>query len=428
VPAFRTLISATLLLTALSFCPAAEWPRWLGPNGNNISTEPIASAWPANGPTKLWEQKTGYGYASPVALDGKIYLFHQVGTQDTLTAFEAGNGRQVWSQGYPCTHAAVQANDKNPDNDMPVVLATPSIDHGQIYTYGPGGDLLCRKLDDGSQLWHINVIDQLNSKLLAWAQASSPLVTDKLVYVQGGDGGPTAVAVDRQTGKVVWKSEATTYGGYAAPILVEVKGNPVLIIFGGEELYGMDPQTGKTYWSVPFQNRPRVSAATPIYHEGRLFVACDYNRETGTCMMLELSGKTAKKLWENSNIAQKFQPGVLDNGYYYVNSEGTLKCMNWTDGKIVWQNTLRLGSGGSVVRNGDKLIVMSERGKLHLVQATPQSNKVISQVQLFDFGQTWSSPLIYHGRLYCMGKDSLVCLDISSHTASNESSQPIASR
>ena len=428
MPAMRTFLSASVLLAACSFCPADEWPKWLGPNGNNISTEPIASAWPANGPTKLWEQKTGYGYASPLGLDGKIYLFHQVGTQDTLTAFDAGSGKVIWSQAYTCGHTAIQGNDKNPDNDMPVVLSTPTIDHGQIYSYGPGGDLVCRKLEDGSQIWHINVIDELKEKLLAWAEASSPLVTEKFVYVQGGDGGPTAVAVDRQTGKIVWESEANAYAGYAAPILVDVKGTPVLIVFGGEELYGMDPQTGKTYWSVPFQNRPRVSAATPIYHDGRLFVACDYDRKPGTCMMLELSGKSVKKLWENQNVAQKFQPGILDNGYYYTNSEGTLECMNWADGKIVWPENLKLGSGGSVIRDGDKLIVMSERGKLYLVQATPETHKVISQVQLFDFGHTWSTPLIYHGKLYCMGKDSLVCLDISSHTASAGQTNTVATR
>jgi outer membrane protein assembly factor BamB len=413
----RTLVFLLLLGAGANQCGAEEWPKWLGPNGDNISTEPIAAAWPSSSPQKLWEQKVGYGYASPIAVDGRVYLFYQAGTQDTLTAFNADSGKPLWSQGYTCGTKADRANDKNPDNEMPVVLATPTIDHGQIFSYGAGGDLVCRKLDDGSLIWHINILHALSEKILGWAQASSPLVTDKLVYVQGGDGGPTAAAIDRQTGRIAWTSEARTYGGYAACIIADVKGSQQLIVFGGEECYGMDPATGKTYWSVPFQDQPKVSAATPLYHDGRLFIACDYNRKPGTSMMLELGVKSAKVIWENSNIAQKFQPGVLDRGYYYTNSEGILKCMNWTDGKIMWENNLRLGSGGSVVRNGDKLIVMSERGKLFLIEATPSVNRVISSVQLFDFSQTWSSPLIYHGRLYCMGKDNLVCLDIANHTA-----------
>lgn len=426
----RKLLVLSLVSAAAAIpCRAEEWPKWLGPKGNNISTEPIAAAWPEGGPKKLWEQKTGYGFASPVALDGKVYLFHQVGTEDTLTAFDAEKGTPLWKQSYPCGNAADQPQSKNPDNQMPVVLATPAIDGGFIFTYGGGGDLVCRKLEDGAQVWHINVLNALNEKILAWAQASSPLVTDKYVYVQGGNGGPTAVAVDRKTGKIAWTSEAKTYGGYAAPILVDVKGTPVLVIFGGEEVYGMDPESGKTYWSVSFQNRPRVSAATPVYQDGHLFVACDYNRSPGTCMMLTLAGKTATKEWEKTSIAQKFQPGVLDNGFYYTNSEGVLKCMEWSSGKIMWENRMNLGSGGSVVRDGDKLIVMSERGKLSLVQATPTANKVISQVQLFDFGSNcWSTPLIYHGKLYCMGRDNLVCLDIGNRTAMTPQRDAVASK
>jgi hypothetical protein len=63
------------------------------------------------------------------------------------------------------------------------------------------------------------------------------------------------------------------------------------------------------------------------------------------------------------------------------------------------------------------IVTLSERGKLALVRATPQGVKVLSQVPLFDFGTTWSTPLIYHGKLYAMGKDTLVCLDIGNRTA-----------
>jgi outer membrane protein assembly factor BamB len=396
---------------------AQEWPKWLGPNGDGISHEPIAASWPGDGPKKVWEQKCGVGYSSPIALDGKVYLFNQVGSQDMLTAFDAESGRVLWSQGYEGMVKGDPSGpqDINPDSGFAVVLATPAIDKDKIYTYGAGGDLTCRKLQEGSQIWRINVLKELNERILHWAQASTPLVTEKLVYVQGGRGGPTAVAVDKETGKIVWKSEAKTSGGYAAPIIADVHGTKQLIIFGNENLYGMIPDSGKTIWSIPFVNHAQVNAATPVYHDGRLFIACDYARSPSTCMMLSLSPNGAKKEWENQRVMQKFQPAILDNGYLYTNSEGVLKCMQWPDGKIMWENNLHLGSGGSVVRDGDKLIVMSERGKLGLVQATPQGSKVISQLQLFDFSKTWSMPLIYRGKLYAMGENTFVCLDISGH-------------
>jgi outer membrane protein assembly factor BamB len=413
----KILLGLCITCAASLTCGAEEWPKWLGPNGDGISHESIAASWPADGPRKVWEQKCGVGYASPIALDGKVYLFNQVGSQDMLTAFDAESGKVLWSQGYEGMVKADPSGpqDTNPDSGFAVVLATPTIDNGKIYTYGAGGDLTCRKLSDGSEIWRINVLRELNEKILHWAQASTPLVTEKLVYVQGGQGGPTAVALDKETGKVVWKSEAHTSGGYAAPIVVDVQGTKQLVIFGNENLYGVNPQTGKTLWSIPFSNRAQVNAATPLYHDGHLFIACDYARSPSTCMMVALTPGGAKKEWESQKIMQKFQPAILDGEYLYTNSEGILKCMKWPDGNIAWENNLRLGSGGSVVRDGDKLIVMSERGKLGLVQATPQGSKVIRQVQLFDFTKTWSTPLIYRGKLYCMGENTLVCLDISGH-------------
>ena len=75
---------------------------------------------------------------------------------------------------------------------------------------------------------------------------------------------------------------------------------------------------------------------------------------------------------------------------------------------------LKLGFGGSLVRYSDKLITLSQRGLLTLLCATPEAVERISQVQLFDeqFDQVWSTPLIYHGKLYAKGQDELVCMDI----------------
>jgi outer membrane protein assembly factor BamB len=411
-----------MLCATTLFAKSQEWPKWLGPDGNGISTEPIADKWPAAGPRKVWEQKVGQGYSSPIGFDGKVYLFSQSGKLDTLTAFDAETGKVIWSKSYGVTIPADAGQAKNSDTGMPLPLATPTIDNGHIYSYGGAGDLVCRKLEDGADVWHLNVLKETREQILTWNQSSSPLVTGKLVYVQGGKGGPTAVAVDRETGKIAWQSEAKTVGGYAAPIMADVDGTRQLIIFGGDHLYGMNPQTGKTFWGTPWKTDYDVNAATPIYHDHHLFISSDYKHGS---MMLTLSATGAKEDWDHAgkDIQMRFQPAILDGDYLYANSEGVLKCMHWPDGKIAWENKLGLQSGGTIVRNGDLLIALSERGKLSLVRATPQGATVLSRVSLFDFGTTWSTPLIYRGKLYAMGKDTLVCLDIGSRTAGTAESQ-----
>ena len=423
---FIGLLAGTAVLALSALCGAEEWPKWLGPRGDGISTEPIADKWPQGGPHKVWEQKVGRGFSSPIALDGKVYLLSMVGANDVLTCFDANSGNPIWSQSYLVTIPADQGQAKNEENGLPLPEATPTIDNGKIYTYGGGGDLYCRNVADGSEVWHVNILKKTHERILGWNEASSPLVTDKLVYVQGGVGGPVTFALDKTNGNIVWQSQATGIAGYAAPILADVAGQLQLIILAGKELFAMDPSNGKTLWSHPWITSFDVNASTPIYHDGRLFISSDYRHG---CLMTMPSHNGTKDDWQGTQIQAKFQPSILENGVIYADSAGLITCVNWSDGKVRWQTretNLRLGEGGSIVRDGDKLIAMSERGRLSLVRATPDAYKLISQVQLFDFISCWSTPLIYHGRLYAMGENNLVCLDIASRQARNVGSDHAA--
>ena len=312
------------------------------------------------------------------------------------------------------TVSADQSQAKNPESTFPLPLATPTIDGGHIYTYGGGGDLFSRKVADGSEVWHINILKELSETILAWNQASSPLVTEKLIYVQAGKGGPTAVAVDRASGKIVWKSEATEVGGYTAPLLIDVQGTKQLIIFAGDTLFAMNPDNGKTIWSMPWKTSYEVNATTPNYRDGKLFVSSAYGYGSA---MLSVTPTSAAVDWKSRELQQKFQPAILDGDYLYMNSNGILKCLQWPTSKVVWSSSdpkLKLEEGGSIVRDRDKLIALSQRGKLILAEATPKGVKLISQMKLFDFNTTWATPLIYHGKLYARGEDTLVCMDIAS--------------
>jgi outer membrane protein assembly factor BamB len=407
-----SLLAPALLLTSWASAASQEWPKWLGPNGDGIATDPIADKWPTDGPPKVWEQKVGLGYSSPIGFDGKIYLFSQDGNKDVLSAFDADTGKPVWSQSYVVTIKANGTQAQNSANKLPLPLATPTIDSGKIYTYGGGGDLVCRKLEDGSAVWQLNVLKETNEQILVWNEASSPLVTDKYVYVQAGKGGPTAVAVDKSTGRIAWMSEAKTVGGYAAITAIEVDGTRELVVFGGDTLYGMDPETGKTLWATPWKTRFDVNASTPIYHDHHLFISSDYDHGS---MVLTLSASGAKEDFSEADriLMLKYQPAIYDDGVLYANSMGFITCVHWPDLKRQWKTRDGdLQEGGTMVRDGDKLVTMSMNGTLSLIQATPETHKLISQFKVFDFSKTWSTPLIYHSKLYAMGEDQLVCLDI----------------
>ena len=384
---------------------AEDWPRWLGPNGNGISRETVsAEHWPRSGPRQVWGKRVGVGHSSPVAVDGRVYLFHLARNQDHLTCFDAESGKVIWDQKY---NGGWTGNYEG-------TRATPLVekDDNRIYTLGGAGHLVCRELETGKPVWALDVLKATGSRPLEWGQAGSPLVVGDRIFVQGGEGGHLALAVDKRRGQVVWQSQARDKGGYAHIIQVDVEGTPRLVVFGGRAVYGLDPQRGRTLWKAPWQTSYDVNAATPVYRDGHLFVSSEYNHG---CMMLRLDGRGAAKLWEKRDIQCKFQPPILDGEHLYANSSGTIKCMSWPDGKIVWEardRKLDLGAGGSMVRVGNMLVTMSERGRLSLVTATPEGVRLVAQSQVLDARDLWSTPLIYRGRLYVKGGEQFVCLDV----------------
>jgi outer membrane protein assembly factor BamB len=383
-----------------------DWPRWRGPLGDGISRESnLADSWPEEGPKDLWIADVGIGYASPIAAAGRVYLFSMSDDREALTCFDANSGKIIWNQeGGP-----------GRTSSYPGTRATPTIGGNDIITFGGAGELTCRDLATGSAKWTVNVLRETNTNALDWGTASTPLVTSDRIYVQTGQGGPVAVAVNRADGAIVWRSQAINIAGYASPILADVQGQTQLIIFGGKAAYGMDPQSGKTYWEFPWSTSWDVHATTPVYRDGKLLLTSAYG--TGG-VMLELSANAPpRELWRSKQVQSRFQGVIVEGDLIYANSEKTMTCVNWNTGALVWRDDadkLKLGIGGSFVRiPGDRMIALSERGQLALARVTPQGIDVSFSKRLLDGTEIWATPLVYGGRLYVKGDRELVCYDIS---------------
>ena len=433
-PNESTLRFATLSLLALCTIPALaeEWPEWRGPRNDGIvRNEKVADAWPAEGPSKLWETPVGIGFSSPVAVDGVVYLLALEDGRDTAYAFDAGTGKPVWKQQSDSLYTG-EMNDAAMAKDWTGSRASPVVDGDRLYTYGFRGDLVCRERATGKQVWHTNVVTETKTRPITWGQGSNPLIDGNVVYVQGGIEGPVVVALDKKTGKILWHSEnlaADTSvddpedygkgefdkGGYARPILVDVKGSRQLIVFAGEALWGFDPKTGKTIWNHVWPTQYDVNAATPIHHEGKLFITSAYGRPPARCAQFELTPTGVKEVWKNNQLTAKYQPPILDNGHLYGNSEGAVRCLSWADGKTLWTAKDRISQGGSMVRIApDKLLMFTETGKALLARATPEKYEKLGEFQAVErTGNAWSTPLVYRGKMYVKGRNDFICYDLA---------------
>jgi outer membrane protein assembly factor BamB len=417
----RTIVFlAFVAAAAAATASGEEWPRWRGPRGDGISREPPIARWPAGGPRRVWSAPVGAGFASPVAAGGRVYLFAHALTdekREVLTAYDADTGRVAWSVG----------DDGGWTGSYPGTRASPVIDGDRIFTFGGGGDLVCRQLADGKLVWKLNVLAATGAHPLEWGSASNPAVDGDAVYVQAGAAGPVAVAVSRATGRLLWQSEARGNASYAAPLLVagpapksgRAGGTPglpawrQLVVFAAAGLYGLDPSTGKTLWHEPWVTSWEVNAATPIYRDGQLLVSSGYGHGA---LALRLSATGATRVWESRDVQTRFNPPILDGEHLYANSEGTPVCARWSDGALAWsakRAVARLGLGGSLVRLGDELLALSDHGELMLLRATPAGVERLGAAQVVDGSEVWATPLVYRGRIYVRGEGALVALDPS---------------
>lgn len=398
------LLSVLLLAGASAF--AEDWPKFQGPRGDGISREKIAASWPEDGLKPVWTATVGKGYATPVAVGDKVYMFALAEGKDVLWALDAATGKVAWQS------SVGDAWGVDKKETYAGTRCTPTIEGDFIYTFGGKGDLACRKLADGSVVWHVNVLKDNGATPIMWGCASSPAIFGENICVQVGKGGPLAVMVSKKDGKYVWKS-AKAMAGYATVIDAQVGDKTQLIVFGGKALYGLDSATGATLWNEPWETDYDINATMPIYRDGKLFIASGYGKG---CGMFEVSATGAKKLWANKSLQGRFPPAILEGDVIFGNSEGTPVCLKWADGSTVWrakESTFLLGHGGTLLRNGDLLITLSERGKMTLARTSPEGMKKLSQFQAVEGKEVWSSPMIHNGKLYVKGKDELVCYDVS---------------
>lgn len=383
-----------------------EWPGWRGPRGDGISHESVPDAWPSQGPKRCWQVPVGPGYASPIAQAGRVYLFDQESNRrrETLTAYAAESGKVLWRE------SSDGGFDLRPIDGYPGTRATPTIDGSAqtITTFGGGGDLIRRDLGSGALRWKINVVEQAGASPLPDGACSSPLIAGNRIFVQAGKDGPIAVAVDANSGRVLWKSSFRGDSGVAPALMAEVQGRPVLVVLGKDDVVGMDPATGATRWSRHWPG----AMATPIVQGDRLVLTS----QDGPGMALwQLGATSARDVWTNARMNTPFVSPVLDGGVLYGNNRGTLKAVHFASGALAWsapKADLQLGPGGALLRTGDKLILLGDHGLLSMVRATPQGYQKLAQSRLFQGDNNWATPLLYRGRLYVRGDSQLVCLEL----------------
>lgn len=429
-----------------------DWPQWLGPQRDGVWRESgIVAKFGPDGPKVRWRTPVGAGYSGPVVAQGKVIVTDRIlaeGSNNPDNAFarskakglervlclNEADGKLLWKREYPCAYDIAYAAGPR---------CTPVIDGDLVFTQGAMGNLLCLKLADGSVVWQHDLLKEYAFPPPIWGCAGHPLVDgDQLICLVGGKGS-VLVAFDKRTGKEAWKNLSASEPGYAPPMIYEIGGVRQLVLWHPESVNGLEPATGKVYWSVPFGGRKGrglkagLSIPTPRLEGDRLFLTAFYE---GSLMLKTAGTKKPEVLWKSDGRSEKpedtealhciISTPVFEGKHVYgVCSYGELRCIEADSGKRVWSThaatggkSLRWGNA-FLVKQGDRYVLFNEQGDLILARLSPKGYEEISRANILTPTNTmapppgrrviWMHPAFANRSVYARNDREIVCVSLA---------------
>lgn len=404
LPTRRNILLAATLLATLPAAARADWLSYRGPAQNGVSAEKgIATQFPADGPRVLWKASVGTGTSSITVSAGRAFTMGNRGGKDRVVCLDAKSGREVWKLEYPL--------DVDKRMFEGGTAATPTVDGNRVYTVSHQGDLFCLDAATGRKIWYQHYQRDFGGRRPQWGFAGSPTVEGNLLLLDVGAKGASTVALDKATGKVVWKS-GDDEAGYATPVVATLGGKRTVVMFKATHLVGLDLKDGRELWRTPWKTNYDVNAATPVVVGDRIFISSGYG---SGCALIEISGGSAVQKWRNKNLKAHINSPVVSGGHLYgiddqASANAPLVCIDFATGQVKWSER---GIGGALIAADSKLLVLSERGELIIAEESSAAFKPLARAQILS-KRCWVQPTFAAGQLYCRNNEGdLVCLDLS---------------
>jgi outer membrane protein assembly factor BamB len=415
----RFIIGLSLLALAAH---ADDWPQWRGPQRDGVWREQgIVESFPANGLKVLWRAEAGGGWSSPIVAEGRVFLIDselkKPKARERVRAFDAVSGQIVWTHAYDVDY---------PDwafgaDQMGGPTATSAVADGRIYSVGINGAVTCLATANGERIWSKDLMKEYGAA--SFSLRASPLIDgDRVIFVVGGKPGAYLVALDRHTGREVWKAmeEAVTN---STPAIVEVGGQRQLIVWTAESVTSLNPATGAVLWRQAMTTTSYDANATPVSLGDRLLLS-------GLMLQLDADKPGAKVLWPEGGGALKrvlsntSTPLLTHEAVYSATNRGDLVCLDANTGKELWHTDKvtdrKNGVSIHITPNGDTAFLYTNLGELIHARLSPAGYEEISRAKLiepvYSFGGrkiSWSPPSYASRCVFVRNEHEILCASLA---------------
>ena len=422
------------IAACLAVCPGGpasgdEWPQWRGPNRDGIWRETgIIGRFDGPEVPLTWRVPILGGYSGPTVADGRVFVTDRMTepeSRERVLCFAWDTGDKLWSYDYACNYRKV-AYTTGP-------RASVTVDNGQAYSLGTMGHLLCFDAATGGVIWQRDLQTEYRLRVPTWGIAAAPVVEgDLLIAHVGGADGACIIGLDKLTGEERWQA-LDDRASYSAPVVIEQAGRRVLVCWTGDRVAGLAPESGELLWDQAFPPTQMVhNISTPVVHGRWLFVSSFFDGS----MLLRLGQErpSVELAWHRMGKSEKdtdalhccISTPLLDDGHIYgIDAYGMLRCLDIRTGDRIWESADAVPQARwanvHMVRNGDKVWMLNERGDLIIARLTPAGYHEISRARLIAptkgqlgsrGGVVWGHPAFAYRHVFARSDEELVCASL----------------
>ncbi len=326
-----------------------------------------------------------------------------------LLALDRKTGKLLWQktakvavphEGYHRTYGSFASN-------------SPSTDGRYVYVSFGSRGIFCYDFN-GKLIWEKDLGVQMKMRL-AFGEGSAPLLMDdRLIAVFDHEGGGSfIVALDKRTGKELWRVARDEGSSWSTPLAIEHGGRTQVVVAASRKVRSYDPKNGNVLWEAAGLGSNVIPV--PVYSEGLVYVMSGHRDPRLMAVKLGKEGDLTNSdsiVWNHTRgLAYTTSPVLHENRLYVVTDNGMVSAFNAVTGEPFYAQVRLPGSynfkASPVAANGklylateNEDVVVLKLGEKFEVVAT---NKLTDQVFI-------ATPVIADGEIFLRGQNTLFCI------------------
>ncbi len=398
---FQTVLIVFICITL----SAQDVAQWRGPKRTGIYEEKgLMNKWPEAGPEMLWHfDELGEGHSSAAVTSSGVFTTGMINGTGYVFAFDL-KGKLLWKKEYGPEWTESHYGARS----------TPLVIKDKLYLISSFGRLFCMNTANGQIIWSIDTFKEYGGRNIKWGVTENLIYDGNILYASPGGPDASIIAVDRNTGKLLWKGKGPDEkSAYCSPLLIQLASRKLLVTRMERSIQGYDASTGKFLWNFEFNKDPFVHPNVPVYIDGMLYCASGYGLG-GVMLKLAPDGSSVSEVWRNAMLDPKMHGVVVLDGRIYGAGDRNRRffCLDWKTGKEIF--VLNQLAPANIISNEGLLYIYSENATISLAKPKSDGLDIISSFQVpLGAGTHWAHLVINNKKLYVRHGNSMMVYDIA---------------